>query len=70
MADDSEILRTYPVVTYRRAQGPHGWMFRNADDETWHGPFADRDEAIAFGLQSISRDPVPVLRKASVRRAA
>ena len=70
MTDDSEILRTYPVVMYRRSPGPHGWMFRNADDDTWHGPFADRDKAIAFGLQTISQGAVPAVRRPSVRRAA
>ncbi len=70
MVDDSEILLTYPVVTYRRSQAPQGWMFRNADDETWHGPFVDRDAAIAFALQTMSGGKTPVLAKTAVRRAA
>ena len=72
MADESEVLRTYPVVMYRRSPGPPGWMFRNADETDWHGPFGSRDEAVSFGLEAMTmnQNGTTVLAKTSVRRAA
>ena len=63
-------MRTYPVVTYRRSPAAAGWVFRNAGEEEWHGPFASRDEAVTFALEAMTRTGTAVLAKPSVRRAA
>ena len=69
MTKDSAITGDYPVVLHQRGGAP-GWYYRGEGEVDMHGPFADRDAAIAYALKDMSEKMAERPTKAGVRRAA
>ena len=69
MTRDSGITGDYPVVLYQRSGAP-GWYYRGEGEDEMHGPFADRDAAIAHALKDMSEKVAERPVRPGVRHAA
>lgn len=69
-AKSSTITTKFPVVFFLEEGTVAGWYFRDADDVTLYGPFAGKDEAVAFGLKVLADGRNQTARTAPTRHAA
>ncbi len=55
MSTLTRMVSTYPVVYYDEASRAPGWYFRDAGETVPQGPFASRDQAVDFALETAVR---------------
>ena len=70
MPAGSHVTAKFPVVFHKEAGPSTAWYFRPADVEALYGPFASRDDAVAFALKAMSEGIPENMVPAEVRRAA
>ena len=58
MATLNRMVNNYPVVYYDEASRAPGWYFRDAGETVPEGPFASRNQAVTFALETAVKSGV------------